>query len=111
MKLYEFAAIDGPEETSAPEMHQRIIAMATEQGPHPSLIRRRAWAVSHTVQKCPMAPRRGVRSVVSIWDIQLAKDGGRDPNKLCAGDSAQVERDNRLSPRSERNVHCVRDSR
>src|SRR5262249_39285414 len=33
MKLYEFAAIDRPEETSAPEMHQRIIAMATEQGP------------------------------------------------------------------------------
>ena len=33
MKLYEFAAIDGPEETSAPEMQQRIIAMATEQGP------------------------------------------------------------------------------
>jgi hypothetical protein len=33
MKLYEFAAIDGPEQTSAPEMHQRIIAMATEQGP------------------------------------------------------------------------------
>ena len=33
MKLYEFAAIDGPEETSAPEMHQRIIAMATEQSP------------------------------------------------------------------------------
>jgi hypothetical protein len=33
MKLYEFAAIDGPEKTSAPEMHQRIIAMATEQGP------------------------------------------------------------------------------
>src|SRR5262249_7925818 len=31
MKLYEFAAIDGPEKTSAPEMHQRIIAMATEQ--------------------------------------------------------------------------------
>ena len=30
MKLYEFAAIDGPEETSAAEMHQRIIAMATE---------------------------------------------------------------------------------
>ena len=30
MKLYEFAAIDGPEETSATEMHQRIIAMATE---------------------------------------------------------------------------------
>ena len=30
MKLYEFAAIDGPEQTSAPEMHQRIIAMATE---------------------------------------------------------------------------------
>src|SRR5262245_8387307 len=33
MKLYEFAAIDGPEKTSATEMHQRIIAMATEQGP------------------------------------------------------------------------------
>src|SRR5262249_23446908 len=33
MKLYEFAAIDGPEQTSAPEMHQRIIAMATEQRP------------------------------------------------------------------------------
>ena len=33
MKLYEFAAIDDPEETSATEMHQRIIAMATEQGP------------------------------------------------------------------------------
>jgi hypothetical protein len=33
MQLYEFAAIDGPEETSAPEMHQRIIAMATEQSP------------------------------------------------------------------------------
>ena len=33
MKLYEFAAIDGPEQTSAPEMHQRIIAMATEQSP------------------------------------------------------------------------------
>ena len=32
-KLYEFAAIDGPEKTSAPEMHQRIIAMATEQSP------------------------------------------------------------------------------
>ena len=32
MKLYEFATIDGPEQTSAPEMHQRIIAMATEQG-------------------------------------------------------------------------------
>jgi hypothetical protein len=31
MKLYEFAATDGPEETSATEMHQRIIAMATEQ--------------------------------------------------------------------------------
>jgi hypothetical protein len=30
MKLYEFAAIDGPEQTSAAEMHQRIIAMATE---------------------------------------------------------------------------------
>jgi hypothetical protein len=28
MKLYEFAAIDGPEQTSATEMHQRIIAMA-----------------------------------------------------------------------------------
>ncbi len=33
MKLYEFAASDGPEETSATEMHQRIIAMATEQSP------------------------------------------------------------------------------
>jgi hypothetical protein len=33
MKLYEFAAIDGPKKTSATEMHQRIIAMATEQGP------------------------------------------------------------------------------
>src|SRR5215470_3742794 len=33
MKLYEFAAIDRPEQTSAPEMHQRIIAMATEQSP------------------------------------------------------------------------------
>ena len=33
MKLYEFAAIDGPEETCAPEMHQRIIAMTTEQSP------------------------------------------------------------------------------
>jgi hypothetical protein len=33
MKLDEFAAIDGPEETSATEMHQRIIAMATEQSP------------------------------------------------------------------------------
>ena len=33
MKLYEFAAIDGPEETSATEIHQRIIAMATEQSP------------------------------------------------------------------------------
>jgi len=32
-QLYKFAAIDGPEETSAPEMHQRIIAMATEQSP------------------------------------------------------------------------------
>src|SRR5262245_51670023 len=32
-KLYEFAAIDGPEKTSATEMHQRIIAMAAEQGP------------------------------------------------------------------------------
>src|SRR6266481_5964214 len=31
MEFYEFAAIDGPEETSATEMHQRIIAMATEQ--------------------------------------------------------------------------------
>src|SRR5215470_18055029 len=30
MKLYEFAAIDGPEQTSATEMHQRVIAMATE---------------------------------------------------------------------------------
>ena len=30
MQLYKFAAIDGPEETSAAEMHQRIIAMATE---------------------------------------------------------------------------------
>ena len=33
MEFYEFAAIDGPEETSATEMHQRIIAMATEQSP------------------------------------------------------------------------------
>jgi hypothetical protein len=33
MKLYEFTAIDGPEKTSAPEMHQRIIATATEQSP------------------------------------------------------------------------------
>jgi hypothetical protein len=33
MELYEFAAIDGPEETSATEMHQRIIAMAAEQSP------------------------------------------------------------------------------
>jgi hypothetical protein len=33
MKLYEFAATDGPEETSATEMHQRIVAMATEQSP------------------------------------------------------------------------------
>jgi hypothetical protein len=33
MQLYEFAASDGPEETSATEMHQRIIAMATEQSP------------------------------------------------------------------------------
>jgi hypothetical protein len=33
MKLYEFAAIDRPEQTCAPEMHQRITAMATEQGP------------------------------------------------------------------------------
>jgi len=33
MELYELAAIDGPEETSAPEMHQRIIAMATEKSP------------------------------------------------------------------------------
>jgi hypothetical protein len=32
MKLYEFAAIDDPKETSTTEMHQRIIAMATEQG-------------------------------------------------------------------------------
>ena len=30
MEFYEFAAIDGPEETSTAEMHQRIIAMATE---------------------------------------------------------------------------------
>jgi hypothetical protein len=33
MELYEFAASDGPEETGATEMHQRIIAMATEQAP------------------------------------------------------------------------------
>jgi hypothetical protein len=33
MQLYKFAAMDGPEETSATEMHQRIIAMATEQSP------------------------------------------------------------------------------
>ena len=33
MKLYEFATIDGPEETSATEMHQRIIGTATEQRP------------------------------------------------------------------------------
>src|SRR5262249_3277738 len=33
MKLYEFAAIDGPEETCATKMHQRIVAMATEQSP------------------------------------------------------------------------------
>jgi hypothetical protein len=33
MELYESAAIDGPEETRASEMHQRIIAMATEQSP------------------------------------------------------------------------------
>jgi hypothetical protein len=33
MKLYEFAAIDGPEQTSATEMQQRIIATATEQSP------------------------------------------------------------------------------
>jgi hypothetical protein len=33
MQLYEFAAIDNSEETSATEMHQRIIAMATEQSP------------------------------------------------------------------------------
>ena len=31
MKLYESATIDGPEETSATEMHQRIIGTATEQ--------------------------------------------------------------------------------
>ena len=31
MKFYEFATIDGPEETRATEMHQRIIGMATEQ--------------------------------------------------------------------------------
>ena len=31
MQLYEFAAIDGPEETGSTEMHQRIIGMATEQ--------------------------------------------------------------------------------
>jgi hypothetical protein len=33
MQLYKFAASDGPEETGVPEMHQRIIAMATEQSP------------------------------------------------------------------------------
>jgi hypothetical protein len=33
MQLYEFAASDGPEEASPTEMHQRIIAMATEQSP------------------------------------------------------------------------------
>ena len=33
MEFYEFAAIDGPEETSATEMHQWVIAMATEQSP------------------------------------------------------------------------------
>ena len=33
VQFYKFAAIDGPEETSATEIHQRIIAMATEQGP------------------------------------------------------------------------------
>ena len=33
MEFYEFAASDGPEEASPTEMHQRIIAMATEQGP------------------------------------------------------------------------------
>src|SRR5262245_61133030 len=33
MKLCEFAAIDGPEKTSATEMHQRIIGMAADQRP------------------------------------------------------------------------------
>ena len=40
---HRHVAIDGPEETSAAEMHQRIIAMATEQSPrNPSQIRQRA---------------------------------------------------------------------
>jgi hypothetical protein len=33
MQLYEFTAIHNPEEASATKMHQRIIAMATEQSP------------------------------------------------------------------------------
>jgi hypothetical protein len=33
MQLYEFAAVDGPEETGATEVHQRIIAMAAEKSP------------------------------------------------------------------------------
>ena len=83
MKLYEFAAIDGPEETSAPEMHQRIIAMATEQSPRiptkfggalgPVFGRvHEALAIAHELM--PTVPRD-----VSWWTIIVEAGDPLDP--------------------------------
>src|SRR6266404_2170488 len=92
MKLYEFAAIDGPEETSAPEMHQRIIAMATEQSPRiPAKFGGTLGPVFGRVQEAMAITHELIPTVpwdVSWWTIILEAGDPLDPTDwdapLCA---------------------------
>jgi hypothetical protein len=92
MKLYEFAAIDDPKETSTTEMHQRIIAMATEQGSRiPAKFGGTLGPVFGRVQEAMAITHELIPTVpwdVSWWTIILEAGDPLDPTDwdapLCA---------------------------
>jgi len=92
MEFYEFAAIDGPEETSATEMHQRIIAMATEQSPRiPAKFGRALGHVFGRVHEALAIAHELMPTVpwdVSWWTIIVEAGDPLDPTDgdapLCA---------------------------
>jgi hypothetical protein len=92
MQLYKFAATDGPEETGATEMHQRIIAMATEQSPRiPAKFGGPLGPVFGRVQEVMAIAHELMLSVpwdVSWWTIIVEAGDPLDPTDgdapLCA---------------------------
>jgi len=92
MQLYEFAASDGPEETSATEMHQWVIAMATEQSPRiPAKFGGTLGPVFGRVQEVMAIAHELIPTVpwdVSWWTIIVEAGDPLDPTDwdapLCA---------------------------